>query len=111
VPGHSTLRLVTALLLVLVASDLALIHTCVLDAGRAPASRQQTVAAFEAPGGPVNHDAPLRPDHCFCHGISTGAGHALLVAPRRQAEAVRESPPGRPLQASAALYHPPQLPA
>jgi hypothetical protein len=112
-PDRRVLRVVTTLLLMWIAVDLAAVHLCEPEGGHgpAPASRHQTVAASEAPGNPVNHDAPIGPEHCFCHGISTGAGHVLPVAPRGRAEAVRESPAGRPLQASAALYHPPQLPA
>jgi hypothetical protein len=99
------------LLLGLIASDLALVHTCALETGRAPDSRRQTLAAVDGPGGHGQHQAPVHPDHCFCHGLSTGAGDALVIAPHCQAETVLESPSRHPLHASAALYRPPQLTA
>jgi hypothetical protein len=111
VPRDGALRFVTAALLVLIAFDLALVHSCALEARQARDSRRQALSAPECPGGHGYHHAPVHPDHCFCHGLSTVAGGALLIAPYRQAETVLESPPGHPLQASAAVYHPPQLPA
>ena len=110
-PKRSTLRFLTALLLASIDFDLAVVHSCALEVGRASDARHHTLAAVEGTGAGGHHDAPLNPDHCFCHGLSTGAAHALLIAPHRQAETVLESPPGHPLHASAALYHPPQLPA
>jgi hypothetical protein len=105
------LSLATAGLLVLIAIDLAVIHTCALRLDEAPGPPHASVVALDGPGATSHQHAPLHPDHCFCHGLSTGASRALLAAPRRQAETVLESPPGHPLHAAAALYHPPQLPA
>jgi len=111
VPRRRTLHVLTALLLLSIAVDLTLVHTCALDVVQASDARHLTLTAVGGAGGGGHHDAPLHPDHCCCHGLSTGASRALLAAPRRQAETVLESPPGHPLHASAALYHPPQLPA
>jgi hypothetical protein len=110
-PDRRVLRIVTAVLLMWIAVDLAAVHPCTLDGGYGQAPARPSVSAPPCSDGPGPSHAVLHQDDCFCHGISTGAGRALPVAPRRQAEAVRESPTGHPLQASAALYHPPQLPA
>jgi hypothetical protein len=110
-PDRPVLRVVTAVLLMWIAVDLAAVHPCTLEGGHGQAPARPSVSASPCTDGPGPSHAVPHPDDCFCHGISTGAGHALPVAPRRQAEAVREFPTGHPLQASAALYHPPQLPA
>ena len=76
------LRFVTVLLLVWVAFDLAAIDTCALDIGGGQASRQASVAPPDSRGALAHHHAALHPDHCFCHGLSTGADTtAALVDP------------------------------
>ena len=109
-PDRRILRFVTALLLVWVAFDLAAIDTCALDIGRGQASRQTSVAALDSRGALAHDHAALHPDHCFCHGLSTGAGmSAALIDPFFTGGAVPDAPPGHLLQTATALYHPPQL--
>jgi len=112
VPSPRTLRFVTALLLVWVAFDLAAIDTCALDIGGGRASRQTSVAPLDLRGALAHHHAPLHPDHCFCHGLSTGADTAAAVIdPFFASGGVPGAPPGHLLRTSSALYHPPQLSA
>jgi hypothetical protein len=103
------LRTVTALLLVWVAFDLAAIDTCALGLDRGQASAQTSVGAPDARAAFGHHHAVFHPDHCFCHGLSTGAGtRAALIAPLSVGGAVPDVPSGHLLRASTALYHPPQ---
>jgi hypothetical protein len=111
VPKHRSLRLVTALLLVLIAIDLAAIHTCALDVDAMSGPPGTSVAPLDPLGGSAHQHAVLHPDHCFCHGLSMGADASPLADPLNSACAVPDAPPGHLLKASAALYHPPQLPA
>jgi hypothetical protein len=111
-PSPRILRIVTALLLAWVAFDLAAIDTCALDLGRGQASRQASVAPQDSPGAVAHHHAALHPDHCFCHGLSTGADTtAALIDPFFTSGGVPAAPPGHLVSVSAALYHPPQLTA
>ena len=101
----------TALLLVLIALDLAAVHTCVLDSHGAPGAAATSVAPLDSSDGAGHPRAALHPDHCFCHGLSTGAALSVLDEPFRKAGTVPETPPGHLFRVSSALYHPPQLPA
>jgi hypothetical protein len=110
VPEHRILRIVTALLLAWVAFDLAAIDTCALDAGTSPATARTSIARPDSSGAVAHRHAVLHSDHCFCHGLSTGADtSAALVDPFFMGGAVPDAPPGHLLQAATALYHPPQL--
>jgi hypothetical protein len=112
VPARRLLRIVTALLLAWVAFDLAAVDTCALDVARGRASRQTSVAPLDSRGAPAHHHAALHPDHCFCHGLSTGADTtAALIDPFFTSGSVPGAPPGHLVSVSAALYHPPQLTA
>lgn len=101
----------TALLLALIALDLAAAHTCVLDSPGAPGAATASVAPLDSSDGAGHPRAALHPDHCFCHGLSTGAALSVLDEPFRKAGAVPETPPGHLFRVPSALYHPPQLPA
>lgn len=101
----------TALLLALIALDLAAVHTCVLDPLGAPGAAPTSVAHPDSSDGAGHPRAALRPDHCFCHGLSIGAALSVLDEPFRKAGIVPETPPGHLLRVPSALYHPPQLPA
>jgi hypothetical protein len=110
VPARRLLRIVTALLLAWVAFDLAAIDTCALDVGRGRAPRQTSVAPLDSPGAVAHHHAALHPDHCFCHGLSTGADTtAALIDPFFIGRDLPDAPPGHLLCVSSALDHPPQL--
>jgi hypothetical protein len=102
---------VTALLLVLIALDLAAVHTCALEADKAPGRARTSVAAVDGSGAGAHSHAVLHPDHCFCHGLSIGADSSALNEPFHKDGAVPDTPPGHLLRVSSALYHPPQLPA
>ena len=110
-PERRTLRVVTALLLVLVAIDLAAIHTCALGINSASGRPLTSIAALDGPGSAPHQDSPLHPDHCFCHGLSVGADFAALTEPCHQAGDVPDTPAGHLRTAPSTLYHPPQLPA
>ena len=110
-PRHRNLRRVTALLLVLIAIDLAAVHTCALDVGGVSGTPGTSVAPLDPLGGPAHQHAVLHPDHCFCHGLSMGADTSPLTDPFSSACAILDAPPGHLLKASSALYHPPQLSA
>jgi len=112
VPNRRILRIVTALLLVWVAFDLAAVDTCALDVDGGRASRHTSVAPPAPQGAMAHPHAVLHPDHCFCHGLSTGADTtAALIDPFSPGRAVPDTPPGHLCQVSSALYHPPQQPA
>jgi hypothetical protein len=111
VPDRTVLRIVTSLLLVLIAVDLAAIHTCALDAHGAQGPPHATIAAPEAGGAAACQNQPLHPDHCFCHGLSVGADFAALAAPWQPSGTVPDTPSGQVRSVPSALYHPPQLPA
>jgi hypothetical protein len=112
VPSPRILRIVTALLLVWVAFDLAAIDTCALDFQKQAASAQTSVAPLDPQGAAAHSHAVLHPDHCFCHGLSTGAdASAALIDPFFTCGGVPGAPPGHLLRTSSALYHPPQLSA
>jgi hypothetical protein len=112
VPNRRVLRVVTVLLLVWVAVDLAAIDTCALDVDQVPASAHASVSTLDPHGASAHARVVLHPDHCFCHGLSTGADtSAALIDPFFTGGAVPDSPSGHLLQAASALYHPPQLPA
>jgi len=105
-------RVVAVVLLAWIAVDLAAIDTCALDVDKASGRARTSVAAVDSPGAAAHPHAVLHPDHCFCHGLSTGA-HAspALMEPFPKDGAVPDTPPGHPRQVSSALYHPPQLSA
>ena len=106
------LHIVTTLLLVWAAFDLAALDTCALNVGSGQAPRQTSVTPFDSPGGLARHHVVLQPDHCFCHGLSTGADTtAALIDPFFVGRALPDSPPPHLLRVSSALYHPPQLSA
>jgi len=112
VPSPRILRIVTALLLVWVAFDLAAIDTCALDIGGGRGSRQTSVSALDLRDALAHRHAVLHPDHCFCHGLSTGADTtAALIDPFSTSDRVPGPPPGHVFDVSSALYHPPQLTA
>jgi hypothetical protein len=97
------LRVVTAVLLMWIAVDLAAIHTCALPGGHRQAPARPSVSAPPCADGPVHSHAVLHPDHCFCHSLSTGADlTAALIDPLAVGHLAR---------LSAALDHPPQLQA
>jgi hypothetical protein len=105
-------RFVAVVLLAWIALDLAAIDTCALDADKASGRARTSVAALDSPGPGAHPHTVLRPDHCFCHGLSTGAyASPALMEPFRKDGVVPDTPPGHPRQVSSALYHPPQLPA
>ena len=110
-PERRTLRVVTALLLVLVAIDLAAIHTCALGMNSASGRPRTSITALDGPVTAPHQDSPLHPDHCFCHGLSVGADFAALTEPCHQAGDVPDMPSGHLRTAPSTLYHPPQLPA
>ncbi|MFO7694575.1 MAG: hypothetical protein R6V57_15930 [Vicinamibacterales bacterium] len=110
-PSRQVLRSATALLLVLIALDLAAVHTCVLDSHLALGAAASSVAAPDSPDGSGHPRAALHPDHCFCHGLSTGADLSVVDEPFRKIGTVFETPPGHLLRLPSALDHPPQLPA
>jgi len=105
------LRSVTALLLWLIAFDLAAVHTCAFDARASSGTARTSVAPMESADGAAHHDAVLHPDHCFCHGLSIGADPSVLTEPFRTLGSVCDTPPGHLLRIPSALYHPPQLAA
>jgi hypothetical protein len=112
VPDRRVLRFVTALLLMWVAVDLAALDTCALDIDKAAARTLTSVAPLDLQGASAHPHAVLHPDHCFCHGLSTGAdSSASLLDPFFTSGAVADAPPAHLLQVSSALYHPPQLTA
>jgi hypothetical protein len=111
VPDRRVLRLATALLLALIAIDLAAVHTCALYIGAAPGPAHTSLVALDGPGAPAHQHPPLHPDHCFCHGLSTGADSAPLPGPFQPAGAVPETPHAQLLRVPTSLYHPPQLTA
>jgi hypothetical protein len=112
VPARLLLRIVTALLLAWVAFDLAAIDTCALDIGGGRVSRQASVAPLDLRGALAHHHAVPHPDHCFCHGLSTGADTtAALIDPFFTSGGVSGPPPGHVIDVSSPLYHPPQLTA
>jgi hypothetical protein len=111
VPDRRLLSVVTALLLAWIAFDLAAIDTCALDFHAQPASGQASVAP-DLQGAAAHSHAVLHPDHCFCHGLSTGPdSSAALIDPFFASGGVPGAPPGHLLRTSSALYHPPQLSA
>ena len=101
----------TTLLLVLVAFDLAAVHTCAFDSPKASGAARTSVAPVESADGAAHRDAVLHPDHCFCHGLSIGADPSVLTEPLRTLGSVCDMPPGHLLQIPSALDHPPQLAA
>jgi hypothetical protein len=108
VPRRCILRIVTALLLAWIAVDLAAVDTCALDFDRTPA--RASLTQLDPDGASARPHAVLHPDHCFCHGLSTGVDTtATLIDPFAPGRAVPEIPQGCPLRISFALYHPPQL--
>jgi hypothetical protein len=110
VPERRILRVVTALLLAWIAFDLAAIDTCALDVGSSRASTRTSMAPPDSRNAVAHGHVVLHPDHCFCHGLSTGADtSAALIDPFFTGGAVPDTPPGHLLQAATALYHPPQL--
>jgi hypothetical protein len=112
VPSRPILRAAAALLLVWIAVDLAAIDTCALDIDRRPMPAQSSVVLRHAPGASTHPHAVLYPDHCFCHGLSTGADTtAALIDPMLIGRIVPDPAPAHLLRASAALDHPPQLSA
>jgi hypothetical protein len=111
VPKRLILRFVTALLLVLIAFDLAAVHTCAFDAHEAAGAARASLAPLTSSDGAGHSGAVLHPDHCFCHGLSIGADASVLTESLRKTGTVLETPPGHLLRAPSALYHPPQLPA
>lgn len=110
-PSRQLLRFVTALLLVWIAVDLAAVHTCALDVGKASGPTHTAIVASDGPGAPAHQHAPVHPDHCFCHGLSTGANSAPLPGPFQPAGAVPDTPHAHLLRVPTSLYHPPQLTA
>ena len=109
VPGRRILRFVTALLLVLIAFDLAAVHTCAFDTHTFPGTARTSMSSPNPAGSSGHPDAVLHPDHCFCHGLSIGADSSVLAEPFHRVGSVPETPPGHLLQVPSALYHPPQL--
>jgi hypothetical protein len=98
------------MLLAWVAFDLMAIDLCALDVDGVPAPLQVRVAYFGPQGASAHPHAVPHLDHCFCHGLSTGAAtSAAVVDPFFTGGTVPDSPPGHLLQAATALYHPPQL--
>jgi hypothetical protein len=110
-PSRRILRSVTALLLVLVAFDLAAVHTCAFGADEAAGAARASVAPLTSSDDTGHPGAVLHPDHCFCHGLSIGADASALAESFRKTGTVPETPPGHLLRAPSALYHPPQLTA
>jgi hypothetical protein len=110
-PERRTLRVVAAVLLLLVAIDLAAIHTCALDMTGASGRPHTSIAALDGPVTAPHQDSPLHPDHCFCHGLSVGADFAALTEPCQQAGDVPDMPSGHLCTVPSTLYHPPQLSA
>jgi hypothetical protein len=103
---------VTVLLLAWIAFDLAAIDTCALDFHTQPASARTSVDSNDLQGAAAHSREVLHPDHCFCHGLSTGAdSSAALIDPFFASGTVTDAPPGHLLRVSSALYHPPQLAA
>jgi hypothetical protein len=101
--------LATVLFLAWVAFDLAALDTCALAVERSHASQRTSVTTPDSHGAPAHQHAVLHPDHCFCHGLSTGADTtAALIDPFFAGRPVPDSPPGHLLRASSVLYHPPQ---
>jgi hypothetical protein len=110
-PDRRVLRIVTAVLLMWIAVDLAAVHTCVLQGGHGQAPARSSVSAPPCTDGPVHSHAVLHPDHCFCHSLSTGADlTAALVDPQSVGRSLPDNPAGHVLGLSAVLDHPPQLP-
>jgi len=106
------LRFVTVLLLAWIAFDLAAIDTCALDLQKQAPSARTSVAPHDPQGATAHPHPALHPDHCFCHGLSTGAdASAALIDPFFTSGGVPGTPPGHLLRTSATLYHPPQLSA
>jgi hypothetical protein len=115
VPDRCILRIVAALLLAWIAVDLMAIDTCALDVGRRPMPGRSSVVQLDPadPGGASTRPhLVLHQDHCFCHGLSTGAGtRAALTERFLIGRALLGTPSGYLLRVSSALYHPPQLSA
>ena len=109
-PDRRILRIATALLLMWIAVDLTAVDTCALYGGPGEAPAHVSIAAPGSGGGPAHQHAVLHPDHCFCHGLSTGADTtAALIDPLSISQTVPDSPSGHVLRIASALYHPPQL--
>ena len=99
----------TALLLVLIAFDLAAVHTCAFDSPTVSGAARTSVASLNSSGSSGHSGAMLHPDHCFCHGLSIGADSSVLTEPFHKVGTVPETPPGHLLQVPSTLYHPPLL--
>jgi hypothetical protein len=110
VPHRRVLRFAATLLLVWIAFDLAAIDTCALDFARQPVSAQASVGPLATREAATRPRVVLHPDHCFCHGLSTGANSSpALILPGCEGATVPDVPPGHLLQTATSLYHPPQL--
>jgi hypothetical protein len=109
-PDRRILRVVAAVLLMWIAADVAAIHTCALQGGHGQAPARPSLSAPICAGGPVCSDAANHPDHCFCHGVSTGADlTAALIGPQAPSQAVPDGEAGHVARLSSVLDHPPQL--
>ena len=105
-------RAVALILLAWIGFDLAALDTCALDAGSQPVASDVALRASLPPSAAAHSRAVLHPDHCFCHGHSTGPGSPVALAePVALDQAVPDTPREHLLQSSTALYHPPQRPA
>lgn len=105
-------RIASVLLLVWIAFDLAALDTCALDADHLAGASGFSWQAPQPPSAAAHPRAVLHPDHCFCHGLSTGAGSPVTLAdPFDRGHFVPEPPRSLLLQPEPPVYHPPQRPA
>lgn len=102
-------RIASVLLLVWIAFDLAALDTCALDADHIGGASGSSWQAAQPPSAAAHPRAVLHPDHCFCHGLFTGAGSPVSVAePIERGRFVPEPPRSPLLQPEPPVYHPPQ---
>jgi hypothetical protein len=103
------LRVVATVLLVWIAADLAALDTCGLDIEHQASAALPTVAGVGHDDGGAFPHVLFHPDHCFCHGLSTGADTAAaMIVPLFISRAVPAVTEGQVSRLSSTLDHPPQ---
>jgi len=102
-------RIASVLLLVWIAFDLAALDTCALDPDHQMEASGTSWQAPQPRGAAAHPRAVLHADHCFCHGLSTGAGSPVTLADPFDRGPFVSAPPRSILrQPEPPVYHPPQ---